>query len=213
MNIEGTRMHTLREDLHERILTVAMEMFYKSGIKPVRMDDIANNLSISKRTLYEVFQDKETLLLECLIRGREIQNGYMNEMDILRSNVLEIVLKFYQYNIAKLRRINPRFFEDLKKYPQVMNYLRNERDKDFHIVVNYFEKGIEQGIFRKDVNMDLFIRLLNLTFDNTMESDISKNYSVNEIYSVVVITYLRGISTDKGLKILDEFINSTNNDN
>lgn len=61
--------------------------------------------------------------------------------------------------------------------------------------------------------MDLFIRLLNLTFDNTMESDVSKNYSVNEIYSVVVITYLRGISTDKGLKILDEFMNSIRNDN
>lgn len=213
MNVEGTKPHMFREDLHEKILTVAMEMFYKSGIKPVRMDDIANNLSISKRTLYEVFQDKETLLLECLIRGRELQNTYMNEMDISKSNVLEIVLKFYQYNIAKLRRINPRFFEDLKKYPQVMNYLRSERNKDFHVVVSYFEKGIEQGIFRKDVNMDLFIRLLNLTFDNTMESDISKNYSVNEIYSVVVITYLRGISTDKGLNILDEFMNANYNGN
>lgn len=213
MNIEVEKTHVGREELRERILTVAMEMFYKSGIKPVRMDDIANNLSISKRTLYEVFQDKETLLLECLVRGRELQNSYMNEVDIQKSNVLEIVLRFYQYNIARLRRINPRFFEDLKKYPQVMNFLRNERNRDFHVVVNYFEKGIEQGIFRKDVNMDLFIRLLNLTFDNTMESDVSKNYSVNEIYSVVVITYLRGISTDKGLKILDEFMNSIRNDN
>ena len=94
MNIEVEKTHVGREELRERILTVAMEMFYKSGIKPVRMDDIANNLSISKRTLYEVFQDKETLLLECLVRGRELQNSYMNEVDIQKSNVLEIVLKF-----------------------------------------------------------------------------------------------------------------------
>ena len=52
-------MTTHRESLHDRILDVAMSLFLEHGIRAVRMDDIANHLSISKRTLYEVFSNKE----------------------------------------------------------------------------------------------------------------------------------------------------------
>ena len=55
-----------RPELHDKILLATKAMFYKQGIKQVRMDDIAKELTISKRTLYEIFNDKETLLLECI---------------------------------------------------------------------------------------------------------------------------------------------------
>ena len=90
-----------------------MDMFHKQGIKQVRMDDIAKTLSISKRTLYEIFDDKETLLLKCIKRKQEMQDKYMQQFDLSQSNVLEVVLHHYQYTIELLPHVNPAFFEDL----------------------------------------------------------------------------------------------------
>ena len=205
--------HISKPELEERILEVTMDMFHKQGIKQVRMDDIAKTLSISKRTLYEIFDDKETLLLKCIKRKQEMQDKYMQQFDLSQSNVLEVVLHHYQYTIELLPHVNPAFFEDLKKYPSVVSLIRRKRMEDFNHVVAYFNKGIEQGIFQPDVNMELFIRLLNITTDNSMEADIYKHYPIDEIYRAILFTYLRGIATDKGLKIIDEFIHKPKDKN
>ena len=63
-----------REDLHERIPMAAIRLFQQKGVKAVRMDDIANHLQISKRTLYEIYDNKEDLLLEGIKRTEEIYN-------------------------------------------------------------------------------------------------------------------------------------------
>ena len=201
--------HIPRPDLHDKILEVTMNMFYEQGIKQVRMDDIAKALSISKRTLYEIFDDKETLLLKCIKRKQLMQDEHMQKLDLSKSNVLEVVLHHYQYTIEQLPHINPAFFEDLKKYPSVMALIRQNRKEDVDNVVAYFNKGIEQGIFRPEVNMELFIRLLNLTADNCMEADFYKLYPIEEIYRAILFTFMRGIATEKGLQILDEFILKT----
>lgn len=202
------KTQTPRSELHDKILIETKKMFHKQGIKQVRMDDIAKYLSISKRTLYEIFQDKETLLLECIKKKHQLQEKYVfgDNFDFSNANVLDVVLRYYKHTIEELPYINPAFFEDLKKYPNVVAYMRSERDKDFKKVVNYFNRGIEEGIFRKDVNMELFIRLLNLTFDNCMETDIYKQYPMQEIYRAIIFTHLRGIATEKGLEILNAFI-------
>lgn len=203
---KNVKTHTSKSELHNKILETTRSMFYKQGIKQVRMDDIAKELSISKRTLYEIFKDKETLLLECIKYKQQLQKDKMQTLDLSQANVLEVVLRYYQHTIEELPSINPIFFEDLKKYPKVVTYMREERNKDFKNVVDYFNKGIRQGIFRPEVNMELSIHLLNLTFDHCMESEIYKRYPMEEIYRAIMFTHLRGIATEKGLKILNDFI-------
>lgn len=164
-----------RPELHDKILLATKAMFYKQGIKQVRMDDIAKELTISKRTLYEIFNDKETLLLECIKYKHQQEESYLQALDLSNANVLEVVLRYYEYTMKELPHINPTFFEDMKKYPGVLAYMRSKRDQNFKDVVSYFTRGIEQGIFLPDVDMELFIRLLNLTFDHSMESEIYKS--------------------------------------
>ena len=94
----------------------------------------------------------------------------------------------------------------MKKYPGVLAYMRSKRDQNFKDVVSYFTRGIEQGIFLPDVDMELFIRLLNLTFDHSMESEIYKQYPMDRVYRAILFTHLRGIATEKGLAILNDFI-------
>lgn len=195
-----------RPELHDKILLATKAMFYKQGIKQVRMDDIAKELTISKRTLYEIFNDKETLLLECIKYKHQQEESYLQALDLSNANVLEVALRYYEYTMKELPHINPTFFEDMKKYPGVLAYMRSKRDQNFKDVVSYFTRGIEQGIFLPDVDMELFIRLLNLTFDHSMESEIYKQYPMDRVYRAILFTHLRGIATEKGLAILNDFI-------
>lgn len=62
MNIENE----YRKEIKEKILQLATTMFFQHGIRKVKMDDIANHLKISKRTLYELYQNKETCFMKFL---------------------------------------------------------------------------------------------------------------------------------------------------
>jgi len=157
-------METLRrkrndkKKLKEQIVETAMEAFTKLGIRCVRMDDIALSLSISKRTLYELFRDKENLLLEGLRMQQQQVNEAMIEVTTRTENVLEVIFAFYKRKLSELCNLNPQFFRDLRKYPKVLDYMREERKKCDSAILKYFNRGVEQGIFRPDINLISSIR-------------------------------------------------------
>lgn len=64
---EHTKHSASRSELRERIIQTVVKAFSTHGIKSITMDDIAASLGISKRTLYEVFSDKKSLLEECIL--------------------------------------------------------------------------------------------------------------------------------------------------
>ena len=86
---------------------IAAEAFQKDGIRVVRMDDIANSLSISKRTLYELFSDKEQLLMEVFRLLNKRTADYMGEIASRADNVLEVIFAFYKRKMDELGSTNP----------------------------------------------------------------------------------------------------------
>ena len=103
----------------EHIVLAAAKSFAQKGVKTVRMDDIAAGLSISKRTLYELFHDKEDLLLDVMKLHREEMQEYMTQVASKAENVLEVLLKFFQRSAQDFQNTNRKFFEDIEKYPKV----------------------------------------------------------------------------------------------
>ena len=187
--IENAKENSQRVELKDRIIETASEAFTAHGIKSITMDDIAASLGISKRTLYEVFQDKESLLT--------LANS---------KNVLEVILVCYQRSIETFHRTNKRFFEDIKKYPKVHSLLKNYRERDSDSTIEFFKMGIKQGIFRDDVNFAIVNLLVHEQLDLLMNTDICNKYSFLEVYEAIMFTYIRGISTEKGAKVLEDFI-------
>ena len=112
---ENVKNSALRAELRERIIDTAVEAFTKHGIKSITMDEIAASLGISKRTLYEVFSDKETLLEACVLRRQEKEEQYLKEILAVASNVLEVILKLFQYSIEQFHATNKKFFEEIDK--------------------------------------------------------------------------------------------------
>lgn len=204
--IEQGKDVSQRAELRERIILAATEAFTKDGIKSITMDDIAATLSISKRTLYEVFVDKETLLRECLLMVQRDRDKYLEAVYKRANNVLEVILVVFQKSIEVFHQTNKRFFEDIKKYPKVYEMMQNRRESDSEKTITFFRSGVEQGIFRSDVNFAIVNMLVRAQFDVLMNTDVCKDHPFIEVYESIMFTYIRGISTDKGAKVLEEFI-------
>lgn len=195
-----------RVELRERIVVKAMELFRESGIKSITMDDIAASLGISKRTLYEVYRDKETLLKECILKSQLEMTDFLSQVLAKSTNVMEVILMCYQRSIEDFHKTNKRFFEDIKKYPKIYELMNKYRDRDSDSTIAFFKMGVEQGIFRSDVNFAIVNLLVREQLDLLMNTDVCKEYSFLEVYESIMFTYIRGISTERGAKVLDDFI-------
>ena len=195
-----------RAELRERIVVAAMEAFRSKGIKSITMDDIAAALGISKRTLYEVFSDKESLLKECILKAQGDRDKYLQQVYEESHNVLEVILAVFQKSIEMFHQTNKRFFEDIKKYPRVYEMMRARQDSDSEKTMSFFKVGVDQGIFRSDVNFAIVNMLVREQFDVLLNTDICNEYPFIEVYESIMFTYIRGISTEKGSKVLEDFI-------
>lgn len=195
-----------RAELKERIITTATEAFTSNGIKCITMDDIATKLGISKRTLYEVFADKESLLKECILKVQTDRDRYLQEIYEQSHNVLEVILAVFQKSIEVFHQTNKRFFEDIKKYPKIYEMMKDRRDSDSEKTMSFFLSGVEQGIFRADINFAIVNLLVREQFDVLMNTDVCNEYPFIEVYESIMFTYIRGISTEKGAQVLEEFI-------
>lgn len=202
----GRRKEYNREELKERIVNTASDAFKKMGVRAVHMDDIASSLSISKRTLYELFGDKEQLLLDVFSFYRQRVNKEMQEIAFSAENVLEVILTFYERRFNELCNVNPLFFRDLRKYPKVLEFIHEEQRRTDADAVSYFQKGIDQGIFRSDINFQIVNQTMAMQMDLLIYSDITVHYPLAEIYSEITILHMRGITTEKGYRMVDEFL-------
>lgn len=195
-----------RLKLRERILEAASREFFARGIKAVKMDDIANVLSISKRTLYEIYTNKEELLMETIKQRMAKSDADMKEFVSVPRTVIDILLHVYKMEITDVSSISPLYIADLQKYPQVIEWLRQRHDETQKSSHLFFQKGVEQGYFREDVDFELVQRLADFSKDHVVTQKLYEKYTLPHIFHNVVMLYFRGLCTAKGIAILDEKI-------
>ena len=192
-------------DLRERIVMEATILFQAQGVKQARMDDIARELSISKKTLYELFSDKEELLLEVV---KVISMGFhQNVKEIICSsaNVLEQIFMLYKRVIEHSRKVNPLFFIELIRYPKVQAYFEEVHTRHANCTREWLQMGVKQGLLRDDVNYEVFLRQDGFQIDKLLINPEVRNYPPRVIYDSVVLVMLRGLATDKGLEIIKQW--------
>lgn len=194
-----------RQQLRKRILDVAAQEFRTKGIKSVKMDDIANLLSISKRTLYEIYDNKEQLLMESVREEFQDFDRSMQEVcDNPDLNVIDIVIEFYKLKIRSMSMVVPTYYYDLQKYPDILDWLNSQRSQRQSESTKFYERGISEGLFRSDVNYDLISDVSNGVMDYVMEQQLYTRYPLTEIFRNVVLLYIRGFCTVKGVEELQK---------
>jgi len=197
-------------DQKERIIEQAMHMFVSQGIKSVRMDDIAQQLGISKRTLYELFGDKEGLLYLAMDRYFEKTRLERSASCADARNVLEamfMVLGGVMDNAEVIQRL----MNNLRKfYPAVYQKMASEgAAKSRRDLKEMLELGIADGLFVETFNLELAISLLYYTASAiTVRKDLMlpEGMPEREAFVQIVSNFFRGISTAKGLQLVDDYV-------
>lgn len=196
-----------KQHLTDRIVQYATKEFLSKGIKAVKMDDIARGLAISKRTLYETFDNKENLLMDCV---RRMQTDTHNHMDIFIKekchSVIEIVVEFYRYQMQRFTGVSPEFLVDIHKYPAVMKWMETFRDSREKEAIDFFSLGVEEGYFQKDVNYKLIVRICDGSMEYVFQHRLFDEYSLKQILTDVTMLYIRGFCTLKGIEALEKLL-------
>ena len=190
--------------LKEKILQTATSAFVEKGIKDVKMDDIANALSISKRTLYEIYGDKETLLFEVVKRHTQNKREILRKYGEEGHHVIEIILEAYRLRVKESHDVNPAFYEDIIRYPQIVKYMESQREENKEQFMLFMQRGVKEGLFRPDVDYTILPHLFEAIAQYVMKVNLYNKYSLEEIFTNLLLVPLRGFSTEKGLKILNE---------
>lgn len=205
---EITTITYYRRGLKGKILSSAMTLFAKNGIKAVKMDDIARSLGISKRTLYEIYENKEILLFEGIKSYTRQREQEMNEFSSRNKNVMDIILHVYIQKVEELSQTNPKFYDDIVKYPNVLDYLKSNREENRKRLSDFLVKGTDEGYFRQDVDHELVALLFDAVGQLVVEKRLYLRFSVEEILNNFMFISLRGICTRKGIDVLDKFLES-----
>ncbi len=145
--------------IKEQILLTAFDLFSQYGVRKVSMDDIARSTSISKRTLYEFFEDKEALLEQGLKLNAKRLTEYLDELQRGTCTSVDIILLFYIEMMKKPRWYNKQYYEDLKKFPKAMKTNDSLKSNFIKICQQLFQRGIEEGVFQPEVNFEIIALL------------------------------------------------------
>ena len=210
MNVH-TQQSKEKEEVRARIIKGASALFFKEGIKVVKMDDIARHLSMSKRTIYEQFSDKEQLLIECIkFIYSEMHEIAKQEIRKSSNNTLDVILILYYIHFEMIKRANKHFFIDLMKYPNIIKQRELKEKSNNRKFKAWIEQGISEGVFRADANFDIILFILKRDLEIIVTSDEFKELSSDELGKNFILFYLRGIATVKGQEIIEKFIEETN---
>jgi AcrR family transcriptional regulator len=203
----------------QRIIEEASELFGRSGVKNATMDDIARHLGISKRTIYENFKNKEELLIACIDAFHVESRMFAEKVLLEANNVVEAILTMMQKGAEQtsLRQFN--MITDIRKYyPQVFknHLIRFNTDKSRNIE-QIIQRGICEGVFRNELNPEIIAYFFCKQDDAIarIDRDLDK-FSLTDIFENMVITFLRGTCTAKGLEIIDRYkekVNHNTNEN
>jgi len=204
----------MNEEL-KNILVKVRELYMKYGIKSITMDDVARELGISKKTLYQYVTDKDDLVgkvmdNEIAIRQEEICNCFR-----IGYNAIEELFEISILMNKLMRDQNPATEHDLKKYyPQHFQKIVNARREG---IINYIllnlKKGIKEGLYRKEMNKEVIAKLYLWRIENAQISELfsAEEFSSIKLFVELLNYHVRGIATEKGIVELEKKIKELGN--
>jgi TetR/AcrR family transcriptional regulator, cholesterol catabolism regulator len=197
-------------EIKDRIIAKAREQFFRYGVKSVTMDDIASELGISKKTIYQHFEDKDALVYQLMLAEMAQDERDWEELGKISENVIEKTVKSMDLLKQTLTEMNPSTLFDIKKYHPKTWLLFQEHKEVFifeSIKADLLE-GIEQGFFRHDIKVDILSKMrieqVEVGFDPHLFP--ANKFSLIEVELTMLDHFIRGILTEKGLQVYQEYL-------
>lgn len=193
----------------ERILQKADELFNRYGIRSVSMDDIAAQLGMSKKTLYQYYADKDelvtgvfTTIMEnnkagCL-EGREVSENALHEVFLSFDRVQEMFANMNPAVLFDMEKYHPICFKKFKEYKNGFMY---------QMIKSNIERGVVEGIYREDIDIDIVTRYRIHSIMMSFNPEMFPNNRTHllHIEQQLLEVFLNGIATHKGQKLIQKY--------
>jgi AcrR family transcriptional regulator len=196
--------------MREKIIHKSGELFLTLGFKSVTMDDIANTLGISKKTIYQHFDNKTKLIEATTTNMFENICGGIDCICNASHNPIEELydIKMYVMNYLKNEKTSPQF--QLKKYyPQIFQSIQMKQFEKMYVSVkDSIQKGVDTGLFRENIDVDFISRMYFNGMTGIKDENIfpSDRFTMDYLMESYLEYHLRAICNENGLLILHKFI-------
>lgn len=194
-------------DSKQQIISKAADLFMRYGIKSVTMDDIARELGISKKTLYEHVSNKSDLIEQIFEQKISEEKEMMARFRETSEDAIDEILNITKFVLKTLRHLSPTTVYDLQKYYRstwkMMESLHCNHYYD--LIRDNLERGIAQGVYRNDLNPDIIAKLYVGSSDFVTNDQWFpvREYRMDDLFIQHMNYHLHGIASAKGLVLLE----------
>lgn len=193
-----------------KVIDTAWGMFRRFGVRSVSMDDVAREMSISKKTLYRCFRDKNDLIIQTINKDLEVIEEQVNKILDAEPHPVKQVLQIANFVSGYLKDVNPSMLYDLQKYhPELHHHFITYRKNTFlEKVMTNLRRGIDQGYYRAEIEVvsvaNLYLCLMDHGPEMLAAGKENTNYA--DLYTQIMKYHLHAIATSAGLQAAETFI-------
>jgi AcrR family transcriptional regulator len=196
-------------ETQNRIVTKTHELFMLYGIRSVSMDEIANHLGMSKKTIYQYFKDKDSLVEGVINIEIEMHQDEFSKYASISENAIHEIFLTLDTVQEMLKHMNPSVMFDLQKYhTTAFEKFRTHKNTFFYDIIKAnIERGKQEGLFRADIDVDVLTRyrLANMFLMFDFEHFPSNKFTPIQIISETTDNFLHGMATQQGLLIIEQY--------
>lgn len=189
------------------IIKATALLFKKYGIRSISMDDVAREMGISKKTLYQYVENKTDLVKKVLDEHLCHYCSKKNSEEGKNLNAIDVLLEVSKDVNKNFKEFKPTVTYDLQKYyPDLFrSFIDRKRDVLFEDVKNNIQQGIDEGIYRDDLHVELIARLYLKKLENIHDPEfiVSNKFTFKNLFEVMFESHIRGIANQKGIEYLE----------
>ena len=194
----------------QKILSQAEALFMRVGIKSITMQDLSRELGISKKTLYQYVDNKADLVLKIIFNHCQSEIEEVKKITADSKNAIDEMLGITRFGIEQISAISPTAIYDIKKYYrkswEILEKLHQEHS--YSVIVENFERGVEEGLYRDDFDVDIVAKLYVAQTFLLVEETIFplRKYERRHLMNEFIKYHLYGIVSPKGKKLLEKYL-------
>jgi TetR/AcrR family transcriptional regulator, cholesterol catabolism regulator len=196
----------------DKILKAAEELFIRYGIRSVTMDDVARDASMSKKTLYQFFDNKDSLVFDVAMNHFEQEAREFEEITNQANDAIHEVLLTSQCLRKHVFRMNPSLLFDMQKYHGKAwdEYLKFKNSTIRGLIKKNIDQGMHEGYFRSGLDSEILSTLrveqVQLAFDPKIFP--TDKFDFTELQLQILSHFIHGLLTDKGRIKYEEYTKS-----
>lgn len=193
-------------EVQERIKQKADELFRRYGIRSVTMDEIASQLGMSKKTIYQYCADKDQLVDAVTIDEIQFSQDSCTKDRAASANAIEEIFLIMEFVEVMFRNMNPAMLYDLEKYhpASYKRFLEHKNKFLFEMIRQNLERGIKEELYRPEINVEIMtrFRLESMMLGFNIQLFPPTKFNLAELQQEMIEHFLYGLATLKGYKLI-----------